>query len=176
MIFAEASLPGVWVIEPEKLQDERGFFARVWCQHEMAARGLSIALVQSNISFNNQKGTLRGLHYQASPYAEVKLVRCTRGALYDVVVDLRAESPTFKRWMAVELTADNYKLLYIPVGCAHGFQTLADNTEVFYQMSEFYHPECARGVRWNDPAFGVVWPLEAKIISEKDQHYPDFTA
>lgn len=175
MIFTETSLSGVWVVEPEKLQDERGFFARVWCQQEMEAHGLSAALVQCNVSFNYQKGTLRGLHYQVSPYAEVKLVRCTRGALYDVVVDLRAESPTFKRWIAFELTANNYKMLYIPIGCAHGFQTLMDNTEVFYQMSEFYHPECARGVRWNDPTFGVMWPLDTKIISEKDQCYPDFT-
>ncbi|MBN1877082.1 MAG: dTDP-4-dehydrorhamnose 3,5-epimerase [Anaerolineae bacterium] len=175
MIFTRTSFPDIWIIEPEKLQDERGFFARAWCEDEMRSYGLNTALVQCNISFSHRKGTLRGLHYQAFPHAEVKLIRCTRGAIYDVVVDLRPESPTFKKWMSVELTADNYKMFYIPVGCAHGFQTLSDDTEVFYQMSEFHHPECAGGVRWDDPAFSVKWPLDVTVISEKDLCWPDCT-
>jgi dTDP-4-dehydrorhamnose 3,5-epimerase len=174
MIFAEMALEGAFVIEPEKRQDERGFFARTWCQREFEVHGLSPRFVQSNVSFNKRKGTLRGMHYQAAPHEEAKLVRCTRGAIYDVVVDLRPESPTFKRYVTVVLTAENHKMLYVPEGFAHGFQTLEDDTEIFYQMSEFYAPEYARGFRWNDPTFGVQWPLAERIISDRDQSYLDF--
>ncbi len=174
MIFSKASLEGAFIIEPEPVEDERGFFARAWCQREYEARGLNPRLVQCSISFNNKKGTLRGMHYQIKPYQEAKLLRCTRGAIYDVIIDLRPDSPTFKQWIAVELTAENRRMLYVPEGFAHGFQTLEDYTEVFYQMSEFYAPDCARGVRWNDPAFGIRWPAGELIISERDRSYPDF--
>jgi dTDP-4-dehydrorhamnose 3,5-epimerase len=175
MIFRETRLKGAFIIEPERLEDERGFFARTFCLEEFKAHGIHFQVVQCNISFNKKKGTLRGMHYQIAPYEEAKLVRCTRGAIYDVIIDLRPESPTFKQWIAVELTAENHQMLYVPEGFAHGFQTLEDNTEVFYQMSEFYHPECVRGVRWDDPAFGIEWPpVEQRIISPKDQEYPNF--
>ena len=174
MIFTETTLKGAFVIEPERRHDERGFFARTWCQREFAAEGLPLEWVQCNISFSRQRGTLRGMHYQAAPYEEAKLVRCTMGAIYDVIIDLRPESPTFRQWLAVELTADNRRMLFIPKGFAHGFQTLADDTEVFYQMSQFYAPEYARGVRWDDPAFKVSWPAEKRIISERDRGFPDF--
>jgi dTDP-4-dehydrorhamnose 3,5-epimerase len=174
MIFTETTLKGAFVIEPECRHDERGFFARTWCQHEFAAKGLPPQWVQCNISFSRQRGTLRGMHYQAPPYEEAKLVRCTMGAIYDVIIDLRAKSPTFRQWLAVELTADNRRMLFIPQGFAHGFQTLAHDTEVFYQMSQFYAPEYARGVRWDDPAFRVWWPAEKRIISERDRGFPDF--
>jgi len=172
MIFAETRLLGAFLIEPERLEDERGFFARTWCQREFESHGLNQRVAQCNISFNRKRGTLRGMHYQTAPYAEAKLVRCTMGAIYDVIIDLRPDSPTFKQWLAVELTAENRLMLYIPVGLAHGFQTLVDNTEVFYQMFEFYHPECARGVGWNDPAFRVNWPLPVNVIADKDNTYP----
>ncbi len=174
MIFIETALKGAFIIEPEKLEDERGFFARTWCQQEFATHGLNPRLVQCNISFNRRKGTLRGVHYQAKPYEEAKLVRCTRGAIYDVIIDLRLDSPTFKHWVAVKLTADNRQMLYVPEGYAHGFQTLEDCTEVLYQMSEFYTLAYSRGVRWNDPTFGIQWPLAERIISERDQSYPNF--
>jgi dTDP-4-dehydrorhamnose 3,5-epimerase len=174
MRFLETALKGAFIIELDKQEDERGFFARAWCQREFAARGLNPRLAQCNVSFNRRRGTLRGMHYQVAPYEEAKLVRCTRGAIYDVIIDLRPDSPTFMQWIAVELTADNYRMLYIPERFAHGFQTLEDNTEVFYQMSEFYAPECARGIRWNDPAFAICWPPAERIISERDQQYADF--
>jgi len=174
VIFSETTLEGAWIIDPERAEDERGFFARSWCQREFAARGLSPNVVQCNISFNRKRGTLRGMHYQAKPYEEVKLVRCTMGALYDVIIDLRVTSPTFRHWVAVELTASNRRMLYIPGGFAHGFQTLEANTEVFYQMSEFYSPDLTRGVRWDDPAFGIQWPPGERIISERDRNYSDF--
>lgn len=175
MIFTETKLKGAFIIAPEKLEDERGFFARTWCQQEFGAHGLNLRMVQCNISFNKNKGTLRGMHYQIAPHEEAKLVRCTMGAIYDVIIDLRPNSPTFKQWIAVELTAQNHQMLYIPEKFAHGFQTLVDNTEVFYQMSEFYHPECARGVRWDDPAFGIQWPLdEVLILSEQDRNYSPY--
>lgn len=176
MIFIETTLKGAFIIELEKVEDERGFFARTWCQQEFAARGLNPRLVQCSLSFNRKRGTLRGMHYQTNPYEEAKLVRCTRGAIYDVIIDLRSDSSTFMRWVAVELTADNRRMLYIPEKFAHGFQTLEDSTEVFYHMSEFYAPEYARGVRWNDPAFGIRWPGAERIISHKDRQYPDFIA
>ena len=168
MIFHETRLKGAFIIEPERLEDDRGFFARTFCIEEFRKHGIEFRVVQCNISFNKKKGTLRGMHYQIAPYEEAKLVRCTRGAIYDVIIDLRPESPTFKQWIAVELTAENRRMLYVPKGFAHGFQTLEDNTEVFYQMSEFYHPEYARGVRWDDPAFGIEWPIKEIIVSAKD--------
>jgi dTDP-4-dehydrorhamnose 3,5-epimerase len=174
VIFNETKLKPACSIELEKQEDERGFFARSWCEQDFQERGLNPRLVQCNVSFNRMKGTLRGMHYQAAPYEEAKLVRCTRGAIYDVIVDLRPSSQTFKQWVGIELTAENHRMLYVPEGFAHGFQTLCDETEVFYQMSEFYHPECARGVRWNDPAFNIIWPVEEKIISARDTSYPDF--
>jgi dTDP-4-dehydrorhamnose 3,5-epimerase len=175
MRFRETQFNGLFIIDPEPLTDDRGFFARTWCQKEFETRGLNSNLVQCNISFNIQAGTLRGMHYQISPYGETKLVRCTQGAIYDVIIDMRPDSPTFTQWMGVELTAANHRMLYIPEGFAHGFQTLAANTEVFYQMSEFYHPDSARGVRWNDPKFGIKWPKMVNlIISHKDSNYPDF--
>ena len=176
MNFTETRLPGAFIVEPELGTDERGFFARIWCQREFAAHGLNPRLVQCNLSGNARAGTLRGLHYQVAPYEEAKLVSCLRGAICDVIVDLRPDSPTFRAWLAVELTAANRRMLYISEGFAHGFQTLEDDTEVCYQMSEFYAPEAARGLRWNDPAFGIRWPLPVKIISERDRNYEDFAA
>jgi len=171
MIFTETKLKGAYLIDLDKHEDERGFFARSWCTDEFERHGLNPRLVQCNISFNKKLGTLRGLHYQSSPYQEAKLVRCTMGALYDVIIDLRSDSSSFKKWFSVELTAQNRRSLYVPEGFAHGFQTLVDDTEVFYQMSEFFHPECARGVRWDDPAFGIVWPISNAIISKKDAKF-----
>ena len=174
MLFKETSLKGAFIVDVELREDERGFFARSWCENEFKEHGLTPHLAQCNISFNKKLGTLRGMHYQVSPFVEAKLVRCTKGAIYDVIVDLRPESPTFKQWFRVELTEENHRSVFIPAGFAHGFQTLQDNSEVFYQMSEFYHPECARGVRWNDPAFGIDWPIDQQIISQRDQEYPNF--
>lgn len=171
MILKETKLKGAYIIELQPIEDERGFFARTFCQKEFVANGLNPKLVQCSISYNKRKGTLRGMHYQVAPMAEAKLVRCTRGAIYDVIIDLRHESPTYCEWIAAELNVDNHRMIYIPAGFAHGFQTLMDDTEVFYQMSEFYAPECARGVRWDDPAFGIVWPDDKSIISEKDMNY-----
>jgi dTDP-4-dehydrorhamnose 3,5-epimerase len=173
VIFEETFLSGAFVIEPERLEDERGFFARTWCQRELEERGLDTRLAQCNISFNKWKGTLRGMHYQEAPHEEVKVVRCTRGSILDIIVDLRSESPTFKDHLSVELSADNRRMLYIPTRFAHGFLTLEDSTEVFYQMSEFYAPRAARGFRWNDPAFEIRLPIEVAVISERDQTYPD---
>ena len=175
MIFAETPLKGAFVIEPERSHDARGFFARTWCQHEMEAHGLNPRLVQCSISFNLRKGTLRGLHYQAAPHEEAKLIRCTRGSLYDVIVDLRRDSPTFLGHFAIVLGAGNRTMLYVPEGCAHGFQTLEDETEIFYQMTESYEPASARGVRWNDPVFGITWPDADRLINDRDRTYPDFT-
>ena len=173
MLFTEARIRGVFVVEPERHDDQRGFFARTWCEHEFAARGLNPRIAQCGTSFNHEKATLRGMHYQAAPHAEEKLVRCTRGAIYDVVVDLRAGSATLHQWFGLELTADNHRMIYIPEGCAHGFLTLADDTEVFYQLSEAYHPESSRGVRWDDPAFGIRWPRSGvSVISQRDREFP----
>ena len=174
MEYHESKLRGVFEIRIEPKQDERGFFARTWCQREFEERGLNPRLVQCSLSFNNKKGTLRGMHYQVEPHAEAKLVRCTRGAIYDVVVDLRKQSPTFKNWIAVNLSAEKRNMVYIPEGCAHGFLTLEDSSEVFYQMSEFYDAESARGVRWDDAAFQIGWPERVAVISERDRTYPDF--
>ena len=170
MKFTETRLEGAFIIEPQPMEDNRGFFARVFCRHEFDAHGLNPELVQCNISLNLKKGTLRGLHYQASPYEEEKLVRVTKGAIFDVIVDLRPKSPTFKQWLGVDLTAENRKTLYIPKGFAHGFQTLTDDTEVFYQMSHYFHAESSRGVAWDSPEFAIDWPVAEKILSEKDRN------
>jgi dTDP-4-dehydrorhamnose 3,5-epimerase len=167
-------LPGAFVIELEKHEDGRGFFARSWCQKEFEAHGLNPRTVQCNVSFNKVKGTLRGMHYQVAPYAEAKLVRCTRGAIYDVIIDLRRESATYKQHVSEVLSSNNYKALFIPEGFAHGFQTLEDNSEVFYQMSEFYSAEHQRGFRYNDPAFRISWPIDPTVISGRDRNYEDF--
>jgi dTDP-4-dehydrorhamnose 3,5-epimerase len=174
MIFRETKLSGVFEIGTEPKCDERGFFARSWCRHEFELNGMDSKLSQCSISFNARKGTLRGIHYQAAPYPETKLVRCTKGAIYDVVVDLRPQSPTYKQWIGATLTAENRQMLYVPQECGHGFLTLEDETEVFYQISEFYYPDLARGVRWNDPAFAIAWPGQAEQISERDRSYPNF--
>ena len=174
MEFHDTELQGACIIELEKLGDERGFFARTWCRKEFENQGLVARIVQANTSFNTRAGTLRGMHYQAAPYQETKLVRCTSGAIYDVIVDLRPESSTYKRWIAVELTAGNGRMLYIPAEFAHGFITLEDNTEVSYLMSESYTPGVARGLRWDDPAFGIEWPCPVEVISDKDAGWPDF--
>jgi dTDP-4-dehydrorhamnose 3,5-epimerase len=175
MIFTETKLKSVYIIDIERLEDGRGFFARSWCQHEFEAHGLNPRLVQCNISFNLKKGTMRGMHYQAEPFEEAKVVRCTRGAIHDLIVDIRPNSPTFRQYVGFLLTADNRRLLYVPQGFAHGFLTLEDNTEVFYQMSEFHAPNYAKGFRWDDPAFGIKWPGEVKVISERDETYPNFS-
>jgi len=165
---------GAVVIEPERLADARGFFARSFCASEFEAHGMNPRVAQCDISFNPRRGTLRGMHFQRPPHAEAKLVRCTAGALYDVALDLRPDSPTFGRHFAIELSAENRTLLYLPEGFAHGFQTLADDTEVFYQLSAAYAPDHAGGVRWNDPAFGIAWPLPVTMIADRDGAFPDF--
>jgi len=177
MIFTPTDLAGAFVIDIEAHQDERGFFARSWCENEFTDHGLNPCIKQCNISFNHLKGTLRGMHYQADPHGEVKLVRCTKGAIVDVIIDVRPDSPTYKQHFSIELNADNHRMLYIPEGFAHGFQTLEDNTEVFYQMGSEYVPDSACGIRWNDPIFGIEWPAVAKrTISQRDQEYSDFIA
>ena len=174
MTFTETKLKGAFVIDLEPIQDERGFFARTWCKKEFEAHGLNPNLVQCNTSFNKKKGTLRGMHYQTTPYEEAKLIRCTMGSIYDVIIDLRKESDTLRQWYGCELTAQNRKMLYVPEGFAHGFQTLEDNTEVFYQMSEFYHLDYSKGIRWNDPAVGIKWPCKDVIISPKDDNLKNY--
>jgi len=174
MRFIPTSLVGAYLIEPALISDERGFFARTYCRDEFVHKGLNPSLVQCNISYNKVRGTLRGMHYQKRPYPEAKLVRCTQGGIYDVIVDLRRESSTFTQWFGVELTAENRKALYVPEGFAHGFLTLMDDTEVLYQMSEFFHSECAAGVRWDDPVFAIDWPGKIAVISDRDARYPDF--
>jgi len=175
MIWRETELPGAFVVETEPIEDERGWFVRIYDQGELEDRGLASRFVQSNIAFNKEWGTLRGLHYQAEPHAEAKLVRCVRGAVHDVIVDLRPASSTFKRWAAVELSAAGGELLYVPEGVAHGYLTLEDETETLYLISATYAPEAARGVRWDDPAFGIEWPHDPRVMSEKDKAWPDFS-
>lgn len=175
MIFIETKLKDVYIVELERIQDERGFFARSWCKKEFEKYNLNSNLCQCNISFNEKKGTIRGMHFQVKPFEEAKLVRCIKGSMYDVIIDLRQSSETFMQWIGVELTDENRKSIYIPEGFAHGFQTLEDNTEVFYQMSEYYHPECSRGIRWNDSAFNIKWPINVSIISYKDNNFPFYT-
>lgn len=174
MIFEQTRLKGAYIIEPERLEDERGFFARTWCHREFHERGLNPRLVQCNDSFNLKRGTWRGMHYQEAPHEEAKLVRCTRGAIYDVIVDLRHDSLTFKEHVAVMLSAENRRMLYVPERFAHGFITLEDKTAVFYQMSEFYSAASSRGFRWNDPSFNIRLPLDIAVIAERDRTYPDF--
>lgn len=170
MIFTETEIKGAYIIEPELLTDERGFFARSFCKEEFREKGLETEIIQCNISYNKKSGTLRGMHYQAPPFEEAKIVSCVRGSIYDVVVDLRRDSSSYCRWFATELTEHNFKMVYIPKGCAHGFQTLEDDCMVYYQMTEFFHPECARGVRWDDPQFAIEWPkCDRKIIAKRDQ-------
>lgn len=169
-------LAGAYIIEPVRLTDDRGFFARTFCRKEFFDIGLKPEFAQCNISFNERRGTLRGMHYQRKPFSESKVVRCTMGCIYDVMIDLRPDSATFKQWKGVELSADNRKSVYIPEGFAHGFLTLVDNCEVSYQMSEFFRAESVAGVRWNDQAFSIAWPGEVTVISERDRGYPDFNA
>jgi dTDP-4-dehydrorhamnose 3,5-epimerase len=176
MIFIETELKDATIIELERREDERGFFARTWCQHEFEEHGLVARIVQANMSYNRLKGTLRGMHFQHAPYAETKLVRAVRGAIYDVIIDLRPESPTFKRWIGVELSADNRRALYVPEGFAHGFQTLSDDADVMYQVSAFYTPGAEGGLRYNDPSFDIQWPLPVSVISDKDAAWPDYGA
>jgi len=174
MRYRETAIPGAFLIEPEPREDARGFFARVWDRREMEERGLDSAVAQVSLSSNRLRGTLRGMHFQAAPDEETKIVRCIRGALQDVLLDLRRGSAAYLRWEAFELNAENRSALYVPKGVAHGFQTLADDTEVLYQISQFQAPGSARGVRWNDPAFGIRWPLPDPILSDRDREYPDF--
>lgn len=174
MIFKPTSLLGAFVIEPDRHDDSRGHFARTFCVEEFRKHGLDSHVEQCSVSFNHKKGTLRGMHYQAAPCAEGKLVRCNRGAIYDVIIDLRRDSPSFKQHFAIELDERGGKMLYIPAGLAHGFQTLEDETEIYYQMSMAFSSAHARGVRWDDPAFGISWPAGERIIIERDRNYPDF--
>jgi len=175
MVFKETRLKGAFIIEPENIIDDRGFFSRVWCQKEFEAQGLNPNIAQCNQSFNAIKGTLRGIHYQIVPYEEAKIIRCIRGKVYDVIVDLRSKSPTYLQWMGFELSSENRKMLYVPENFAHGYLTLADNTEVFYQVSQFYSPGSESGIRWDDPSINIKWPKIANlIISEKDKKWPDF--
>jgi len=174
MIFEKTDFEGVYIIEIEKQIDERGFFARSWDKNDFEENGLNSKLTQCNISLNNKKGTLRGMHYQIKPYQETKLIRCTQGRLFDVIIDLRIDSKSFKKWLNIELNEENYKMLYVPEGFAHGFQTLEDNTEIFYQMTQNYMPNFANGIRWNDPMFNINWPIKEPILSEKDQRFTDF--
>ncbi|MEK6274225.1 MAG: dTDP-4-dehydrorhamnose 3,5-epimerase [Actinomycetota bacterium] len=175
MIFRETELAGAFVVEIEPIEDERGWFARIYDESEFAERGLASRFVQGSVAFNSERGTLRGMHYQDGAHAEAKLVRCSRGALHDVIVDLRPSSATFKRWVAVELSAANGRMLYVPEGLAHGYLTLEDETEALYLISTPYAPDAARGVRWNDPAFGIAWPDDPRVVSEKDKAWPDFS-
>jgi dTDP-4-dehydrorhamnose 3,5-epimerase len=174
MIFSETPLKGAFLIEPQRLEDERGFFARSFCTREFEEHGLNPQLVQCNISYNAKKGTLRGMHYQRPPHAEAKLVRCTLGAIYDVILDLRSDSPTYLKYYGVRLDSQNRRMLYVSEGFAHGFLTLEDAAEVFYQMSELYAPAFSEGVRWNDPAFHIDWPIKVRVISSRDETYSDF--
>lgn len=175
LLFKPLEVAGAYLIEIDRKEDERGFFARTWCAKEFEAQGLKASLAQCNMSYNKQKGTLRGLHYQLPPHQETKIVRCTTGGIYDVILDLRPDSPTYLKWCGVELWSHNHQVLYVPEGCGHGIQTLADHTEVMYMVSEFYTPEAERGVMWNDPVFAIEWPpAEQRIISEKDQNHPPF--
>ena len=174
MIFEEATLSGAYSIELEKRGDERGFFARAWCRREFEELGLNTAIVQANISRTQERGTIRGMHMQVAPAAETKLIRCTRGSIFDVIIDLRKDSPTYTQWFGAELTQDNYKMLYVPEDFGHGFITLEDDCEVTYLVTQFYTPGAEGGIRWNDPAFNIEWPLEPAVLSEKDAAHPDF--
>ena len=175
MIFTETKLEGAYIIQLERIKDERGFFSRAWCKKEFEQHGLISRLVQCNFYFNRKRGVLRGMHYQIAPNEETKLVRCAKGSIYDAIIDLRPNSSTYKQWIGVELNAENRYMLFVPEGFAHGYQTLVNDTEVFCQVSEFYYPEAERGVRWNDPVFGIEWPITDNLkISEKDENRPDY--
>ncbi len=174
MIFSETKLQGAYIIDIEPKVDHRGFFARSWCQHEFEAHGLNPNVVQINVGFSSRRGTLRGLHYQNDPWSEVKLVRCTRGVIFDVIIDLRVDSPTHRQWLGVELNQDNHRMLYVPEGFAQGYITLADNTEISYQTTQFFSREHATGVRYDDPSFAIDWPIMAHVISEQDLNWPDY--
>jgi dTDP-4-dehydrorhamnose 3,5-epimerase len=174
MIFTKLNLEGAYLIQIQRHEDERGFFARSWCQREFSEHGLNPRLVQCNLSYNKKLGTLRGMHYQDTPFQEAKVVSCISGAIYDVIIDIRPGSPTFKEYLGITIDAQTHDMLYVPEGFAHGFLTLADETLVFYQMSEFYAPDYARGFRWNDPAFKVKWPAKVQVISSRDANYPDY--
>jgi dTDP-4-dehydrorhamnose 3,5-epimerase len=175
MIFTELELKGAFLVEVKKIEDERGFFGRAWCANEFKQHGLNPAFVQLNTSFSHKKGTIRGMHYQVDPYQEVKFIRCTRGRIYDVIIDLRPDSPTFMKWVGNELSADNYRMVYVPENFAHGFVTMEDHSEVYYPVSQFYTPGAERGLRWNDPAFKIKWPVEISVVSDKDQSHMDFS-
>lgn len=174
MKFLPATLPGLWLIQPEVREDERGFFARTFCENEFGEHGLNTRWPQCNLTLTKQRGSIRGMHFQAPPKPEIKLIRCAAGRIHDVILDVRPDSPAFGRWEAFELSAANHQQLYVPAGFAHGFQCLEDNCEVFYQMSEFFVPELARGIRWNDPFFQVPWPLKPTVMAAKDRQFPDF--
>jgi dTDP-4-dehydrorhamnose 3,5-epimerase len=174
VIFTSTELSGAFIVEAEPHSDDRGAYTRMWCAREFAAHGLSVSLAQTGLSYNRRRGTVRGMHMQEAPHGQTRLVRCGRGAIYDVIIDLRPDSPTYCRWLAVELRASSCAMLYVPEGFAHGFQTLEDHTEVVYHMTGFYEPAAERGVRWNDPRFAITWPLPDITISDKDCHYRDF--
>jgi dTDP-4-dehydrorhamnose 3,5-epimerase len=174
MIFRETILKGAFLVEIKKLEDNRGFFGRAWCQQEFEENGLNGNIRQINTSFTHNKGTIRGMHYQIDPYQETKFIRCTRGRIFDVIIDLRPESVTFMKWIGHELSEDNYKMVYVPENFAHGFVTLEDICEVYYPTTEFYTPDSERGIRFNDPAFNIEWPIEVEFVSEKDLSHPDF--
>ena len=174
MIFTPTPLAGAYIIEPRKIEDERGFFARILCNDEFAKHDLKLDLPQTNMARTYCRGTLRGLHFQEPPHAEVKIVRCTKGAIYDVIVDLRPEAPTFTSWFGLELSEDNFKALYVPEGFAHGYLTLADNSEIYYHTSKSYHPASATGVRYDDPEFEICWPIGISVVSRQDREWPDF--
>jgi len=175
MIFKELELKGAFLVEVKKIEDERGFFGRAWCRNEFVEHGLNPDFVQLNTSFSRKRGTIRGMHYQVDPYQEVKFIRCTRGRIWDVIIDLRPGSPTFMKWTGNELSADNYRMVYVPENFAHGFMTLEDNSEVYYPVSQFYTPGAERGLRYNDPQFEIVWPVEATMVSDKDRNHEDFS-
>lgn len=172
MEFQPTDIDGAFLVVPKKIGDDRGFFARAWCTHEYEAAGLKATIVQSNMAVSAQKGTLRGLHYQTAPHQEVKIVRCVRGAMFDVIVDLRPASPTYLKWVGYRLDTENHHALYVPEGCATGYMTLEDDTEMYYHTTAAYAPDSATGVRWDDPAFGIEWPLEPTVLSEQDQAWP----
>jgi dTDP-4-dehydrorhamnose 3,5-epimerase len=174
MLFHETGLVGAYLIEPQPHQDDRGFFGRIWCRDELAERGLDTSIVQTNVGFSHRAGTLRGLHFQRPPQAEVKVVRCTRGSVYDVIVDLRTDSPTYRRWYGVELNDRNYRMIYVPQGFAQGYLTLLDESEIYYHASQRYDPPSASGVRFDDPAFGIVWPTAIRSVSDQDRAWPDY--
>jgi dTDP-4-dehydrorhamnose 3,5-epimerase len=174
MIFSETKFLGVYIIEIEKYEDERGFFARTWDKNQIKEMGLDDNIIQSSMSYNRKKGTIRGMHYQIKPFEETKLVRCTKGKIFDVIIDLRKDSKTFKKWISIELSENNHRTLYIPKGFAHGFQTLEDNTEIIYDISQTYNPEYSKGIKWNDKIIGIKWPLEVTMISKKDSMNPYF--